>query len=262
MDRRERLDDPVEATRAALDGRQAQIWTALPGIIQSFDPVACTVTVQPSIQGSVSTPDGSVSRVNLPVLPDVPVVFPHGGGFSLTYPIKEGDEVLVVFASRCMDAWWQSGGVQAPAEERMHDLSDGFAIPGPWSQARRLDPPVDTENVQLRTDDGKAHITMQPDYTIRAQNPAAQVELTPGGEVTAEADAKITLKAPLIEMQASSYLMGGYDGGRAVATMDADIDQKGWHHSTGDQIAGGVSQINHPHVCSHCGQTDKPIAGG
>ena len=45
MDRRERLDDPVEAQRAALDGRQAEIWTALPGIFQSFDSEALTAVV-------------------------------------------------------------------------------------------------------------------------------------------------------------------------------------------------------------------------
>ena len=37
MDRRERWAEPVEALRAALDGRQAEMWTALPGIVQSFD---------------------------------------------------------------------------------------------------------------------------------------------------------------------------------------------------------------------------------
>lgn len=260
MDRRERIEDPVEAQRAAQDGRQAEIWTALPGIIQSFDPVAHTVTVQLSIQGSVSGADGKTTQVNLPVLPDVPVVFPHGGGFCLTYPLKKGDEVLVVFASRCIDAWWQSGGVQPEAELRMHDLSDGIAIPGPWSQARKLSPPIDADNVQLRSDDGKAHVTMMPDYTIRAQNPTARVELTPNGEVMAEADAKITLKAPLLDIQASNIKMGGMGGGRAVATMDADIDQTGWHKSTGDQVAGGISQINHTHkdVMPGSGNTGKP----
>ena len=33
MDRRERWAEPVEALRAALDGRQAEMWTALPGIV-------------------------------------------------------------------------------------------------------------------------------------------------------------------------------------------------------------------------------------
>ena len=155
IDRRERQDDPVESQRAALDGRQAEIWTALPGIVQSFDPVAMTVTVQPAVAGRVTDETGKTSSVNMPLLPDVPVVFPGGGGFTLTFPVASGDECLVVFASRCIDAWWQSGGIGEPMEPRMHDLSDGFALVGVRSQARRLSPAVDSENVQIRSTTAK-----------------------------------------------------------------------------------------------------------
>ena len=126
MDRRERWAEPVEALRAALDGRQAEMWTALPGIVQSFDPAAMTVSVQPAVAGRISDEAGKAASVDLPILPDVPVVFPGGGGFALTFPVAAGDECLVVFASRCIDAWWQSGGVGEPMEPRMHDLSDAY----------------------------------------------------------------------------------------------------------------------------------------
>jgi hypothetical protein len=66
----------------------------------------------------------------------------------------------VVFASRCIDGWWQSGGVQPPAEFRMHDLSDGFAIPG---RARsRASSNVSTTTAQLRSDDGLAYVELDP----------------------------------------------------------------------------------------------------
>ena len=98
MDRRERWAEPVEALRAALDGRQAEMWTALPGIVQSFDPAAMTVSVQPAVAGRISDEAGKAASVDLPILPDVPVVFPGGGGFALTFPVAAGDECLVVFA--------------------------------------------------------------------------------------------------------------------------------------------------------------------
>jgi len=263
MDRRERTDDPVEAIRAALEGKQAEIWTALPGIVESFDPEAMTVSVQPTVKGQVQDENGNTTSVNLPLLVDVPVIFLCGGGFILTYPIKEGDECLVIFASRCIDGWWQSGDVGAAPDERMHDLSDGFAIVGPRSQARKLDPAVDAEKVQLRTDDGEAHITMKPDYTILAKNPTARVELTPVGEVAAEADAKITLKAPALDLQANAINMSALGGGKATFKMVGDIDQDGSHKTTGDQVANGVSQINHPHRdAGGSGNSGPPIAGG
>ena len=78
MDRRERLDDPEEATRVAQDGHQAQIWTSIPGIIQSFDPSTMTAVVQPAIQGIQQLSDYSFKIVNMPLLLDVPVEFPSG----------------------------------------------------------------------------------------------------------------------------------------------------------------------------------------
>ena len=145
----------------ALDARQASIWTALVGIIESFDPVAMTCVVQPSIQGRVSSKEGVASYVNMPLLLHCPVVFPSGGGATLTFPVKKGDETLVVFANRCMDAWWQQGGIQPPMEARMHDLSDGCAFVGIRSQPKRLEG-VSTTTVQLRADDGFSYIELDP----------------------------------------------------------------------------------------------------
>lgn len=263
MDRRERTNDPIEATRAALDGKQAEMWTALPGIVVSFDPAAMTVSVQPAVKGQVRDESGKSAAVNLPLLVDVPVVFSCGGGFTLTHPIKPGGECLVVFASRCIDGWWQGGGVGGAPDERMHDLSDAIAIVGPRSQAGKLDPPVDPDNVQLRTDDGEAHVTMMPDYTIRARNPAAEVLITPSGDVQIKADAEIKLTAPSIILEAAAITMGGLGGGSAKATLKGDMAQDGSHTSTGDQVAGGVSQINHPHKdAGGSGNSGPPIAGG
>ena len=148
-DRRELFNDPEESERLALEGQQAKMWTALPGIIVSYDAARQTCSVQPAIQGVVTNPDGSTQTTNLPLLVDVPVQFPRGGGFACTFPLVAGDDVLVVFASRCIDAWWQSGGIQRAMEARMHDLSDGFAIPGPTSQPRKL-ANVQTDGIELR----------------------------------------------------------------------------------------------------------------
>lgn len=241
MDRRERVDDPVEALRAALDGKQAEMWTALPGLVETFDPQAMTVTVRPAVKGAFESESGARAAVTMPLLVDVPVVFPGAGGFTLTFPVASGDPCLVVFGSRCIDGWWQSGGVAEAPDGRMHDLSDGFAILGPRPRPGVLTPSVDAQRVQLRTDDGQAHITMAPDYTITAINPEARVELSPGGEVLVEATAAIRFSAPAIHIQTDSFSMSGLGGGDAQASFTGSIT------STGDQVAGGISQIDHVH---------------
>ncbi|GAB7197671.1 hypothetical protein OS31_40010 [Dickeya oryzae] len=113
------------------------IRVSLPGIVQSFDPDSVTCVIQPAIRGYETDTGGNQISVPLPLLVDVPVIFPRGGGCTLTFPIQPGDECLIVFADRCIDFWWQSGGMQEPVDGRMHDLSDAFCIPGPMSQAKK-----------------------------------------------------------------------------------------------------------------------------
>ncbi|EOZ6583384.1 hypothetical protein LDP80_21680 [Klebsiella michiganensis] len=134
---------------------------SIPGIIQSFDPGAVTAVVQPAIKGAEQDESGAEVSVNLPLLVDVPVVFPRGGGCTLTFPVKAGDECLVIFADRCIDFWWQSGGIQEPVDGRMHDLSDAFCIVGPQSQAKKISG-ISTSAVELRSDDGGTKLSLNP----------------------------------------------------------------------------------------------------
>lgn len=217
MDRRERYDDPLEAARTAQDGAQAQMWTALPGIVQSFDAGALTVSVQPAIQGRTTDRLGVSSNVNLPMLVDVPVVFPRGGGVSLTFPVKAGDECLVVFTSRCMDGWWQDGGVKPALDRRMHDLSDGMAILGPWSQKTKIGS-VSTTAAQLRSEDGatlielaSGHVTVTA-TTVIVNSTTATINAS--GTATVKA-AAITLDGP-VSATSTITAAGAITGGTVV----------------------------------------------
>lgn len=148
----------LEAHRQAIFGN---LRVALPGIIQSFDPDAVTCTVLPAIYGQRLRDDGTLVSEELPIIPDVPVVFPRGGGCTLTFPVKPGDECLLVFSDRCIDFWWQSGGVQEPVDPRQHDLSDAFAIVGPQSQAQKISG-ISTTAAQFRSDDGSTYFEINP----------------------------------------------------------------------------------------------------
>jgi phage baseplate assembly protein gpV len=138
-----------------------QLRVSMPGIIQSFDPETVTCVVQPAIRYIETDAKGQSSTKSFPLLVDVPVVFPRGGGCTLTFPVTAGDECLLVFADRCIDFWWQSGGVQEPVDTRMHDLSDAFAIVGPQSQANKISG-ISGSATQLRSDDGSTFFELDP----------------------------------------------------------------------------------------------------
>jgi len=183
---------------------QSEIYTSLPCLIQSFDPAKRTVTAQPVTKAQAQNPDGSFSWIALPILPDVPVYFPEGGGVTLTFPIKSGDEALVVIANRCIDAWWQSGGIQIQADIRMHDLSDGFAFVG-VSSVPRVISNISTTRAQFRSNDGQAFVEIDPtSHLIRAKTSgdltaevAGNVSATVGGTLLADVTGAITINSPV-----------------------------------------------------------------
>ena len=208
---------------------------AMPGIIQSFDAETVTAVVQPAIRCVETDNDGNRTTRDYPLLTDVPVVFPRGGGCTLTFPVKAGDECLVIFADRCIDFWWQSGGVQEPVDDRMHDLSDAFAIVGPQSQVKKISG-ISTSGAQLRTDDGKAYIEVTAGGNITAQT---------SGTLTAKADGGTTITSPNITLNGNVTINGdltqGMGEGGGTATMLGPITV------TNDVIAGGKSLTTHTH---------------
>lgn len=157
MDSRQRFESLQETLIAALQGFQASLWTAIPGIVQSFNPAKMTAEVQPAVRARLAQKDGSVEVVALPLLVDCPVIFPGAGGYLMTFPMKADDEVLIILASRCIDGWWQYGGVQVAPDLRMHDLSDGFVIPGAYSRPR-VPAAFNTQSAELRTADGTTRV--------------------------------------------------------------------------------------------------------
>jgi hypothetical protein len=153
--------DPEEFYRRMLENLSSTMRVSIPGIIQEFNPATQTVTVQVAIREKIIDDQLELNWVELPLLLDVPIVFPRAGGFALTMPIIAGDECLIVFADMCIDAWFSSGGIANQIEKRRHDLSDAFAIIGPWSQPKKLNG-YSTTSAQLRTDDGTTYINLKP----------------------------------------------------------------------------------------------------
>ena len=198
-----------------LEQFSANLRVASPGIIESFDPIKQTVRVQLAIREKIII-SGQLPRYEtIPVLVDVPVFMPRAGGYAITMPIIPGDECLVIFGDRCMDAWWQSGGVQNQIEKRYHDLSDGCALLGIWSQPHRINE-YKAGALQIRNEAGTALVEVAGDsvnvlggsVTIAG----GTVEIT-GGSVAISSDT--TIDGKIFLAHTHSDPQGGFTGGVA-----------------------------------------------
>ena len=146
--------------------------TASPAFLsEDMDAMTQTVTVQIAIQERMRLPTGQ-AWWDIPPIVNVPIVLPRGGGFSITLPLKKGDEGMLVFCDTCFDLWWHNGqagaplaqnasmlGLTAPSgsqrqlEVRRHHVHDCGFFPGMWSQPNVLSD-YSTDSLQIRSDDG------------------------------------------------------------------------------------------------------------
>ncbi len=125
----------AEVLEAVMRARLAELFTALPGVVESYDKAKQKANVRIAIKDRLELADGE-EVADYPVIPNVPVVHPSGGGFVAAFPLKAGDPVLLVFSARSIDVWKSSGPTSAsaaavdPNDFRMHDFADAYAIPG------------------------------------------------------------------------------------------------------------------------------------
>jgi len=121
-----------EVLDEAIEARLESVQTAMPGRVVSFNGDNCTASVQPTIKQVHRREDGTEVASTLPVIPNVPVIFPgSGSGYAITFPIKKGDSVLLVFSSSNLDTWKFSGNkLIAPKNFKPHQLGNAIAIPG------------------------------------------------------------------------------------------------------------------------------------
>ena len=168
--------DADAGVRAHIQSSRVDTHTSMPGIVESFDATKQTAVVRPVVQrffrGQGFKP--------LPHLFDVPVVFPRGGGFVLTFPVKQGDECILHFAERAIDNWHATGKVSEPSEFRTHDLSDACAVVG-VSSLPNVVQNFNTAAVELRSLDGKSVVSIDNDANIKVSAAAGDIELTTGG---------------------------------------------------------------------------------
>lgn len=97
------------------------------GIVQEFYPDDLTVQVQIAAKKTIGlNPDGSQRvREYAPIYAKVCYCNPF-----ITYPIKKGEECVLLFSDREIESWFINGDINPEGYPRMHDLTDAVALFG------------------------------------------------------------------------------------------------------------------------------------
>lgn len=171
IDIRERFPSLTESVESVVERYMSQFHIALP-VELTEDSDGHTVSLQPLIKRTVAKPDGTFETIDYPVIPEGSVQFPSGNGITQTHALKKKDQGVYIVASRSIDGWKQQDGEQNQVDSRMHDLSDGFFIPGIRADPRKLQN-VSTNSHQTRTDDAQSVVDVSHTGVVAKRNTSA-----------------------------------------------------------------------------------------
>ena len=166
-----------EVLRTAVDLALSDVHTALPGRVEKYEARKQKADVKPLLKRTIIAEGGEEIIEEMPIIRDVPVVFPRAGGFFISFPIQKDDYVLLIFNERSIDKFVTGdGGVPDPVDLRMHNLSDAVAIPGFYPFAQALTD-ADKENLVIGKAGGcQVHLTPN-EVHLGAKNPDDSVAL-------------------------------------------------------------------------------------
>lgn len=231
-----RLGNEQELLEKKFDKLNRNIRVASPAIIKSFDSVKQTVTAKIAIREKVSFHGKPFEDIDIPVLLDVPIYMPRAGNFILTMPVTIGDECLVIFSDTCMDSWWESGAVGNQMDLRRHDLSDGFAFLGVWSQPKVISD-YSTDSTFLRNLNNDSYIEIR-DSDINIKTPT---------KITIEAGSEVEVKAPTVNVKATTTTIDSptteIKGGTVTITGSSMVNITG-----GNAQIDGKDFLQHTHI--------------
>jgi hypothetical protein len=206
----------------------------LPAEIVGYDRKSNTATVRPLV--AVQTTDGAtVSRATVA---SVPVLAVGGGNFTVNFPLKPGDKGWIKASDRDISLYMQGMREAQPNTRRKHSFSDGLFIPDVL-RTYTIDGEDFDSDMVIQKLDGKIRIALWPDR-VKITCEETSLEVNSDGTITGTAPVKIFFDTPLVEF--AGIFKSGVKSSGGQSTMDGSLK------TTGDQVAGSISQINHTHI--------------
>lgn len=234
-------------------------YTAIPAIILTVKNVGTSlfVDVQPLV--SIRNKDGTVTQQA--TILNVPLQQPSSSIGGMVFPVKENDNVLLVFSMRGIDMWKRGDGTPSAASDyRMFSKMDCIAIPCifPASMtpvpANKHTAGYSVGDVALYNNMGgnMVEIILKTSGDVIVNSPGKVTVNCVDSEVNASNSAtyntkSFSVKCDNYSVSASSYSMNSSDGGGMNGTfrMNGSFILNGinieTHRHTGVQTGSGTS---------------------
>ena len=165
-----------EVVRAAIESYLMETHTSIPAIVETVNndsTVNATVAVQRVLV--------SDEKVTVPTLAKVPVSYFGNSDFEITFPLKKGDEGVILFSERDISRFIKNGGISSPTVLRMHEYSDAVFIPSSLSNGKRTSVSGGGIKISDKQNGFNIEISSGNGVVISNQSGTNKIELTNAG---------------------------------------------------------------------------------
>lgn len=184
---------------AQIDFRLSDIYVTMVAEVTNVSKLnECRIDVQPVVNKKYI--DGEI--LEYPEILSVPVQFPSSSTSALTFPINQGDNVLLVFNQKGLDVF-KSGATSAhdPIDMRSFDKRDAIAIPCVNPFSKSINDPV------------KRTLTHSVDDMVMTHNiglpTECEVRMKPTGKIVLTSAIQVEVKSPLLTLTCPNVAITG-----------------------------------------------------
>ena len=153
---------------ASVDAKLRELFIALPGEVIEYDAEKNLASIRPLIKAKYKN---ELNAHDLPIINNVPVIFPRTQTSHLVFPISPQDTGQILFNQRSLDVWLVAGGNVDPGDSRMFDINDAVFIPGLFPQNKPLG--SNPESLEMKHNTASIEINKDGQFSMRN----AQAEL-------------------------------------------------------------------------------------
>ena len=213
---------------AQIDFRLSDIYVSMVAVVTGVSKLnECRIDVQPVVNKKYI--DGEI--LEYPEILSVPVQFPSSSTSALTFPINQGDNVLLVFSQKGLDVF-KSGATSAhdPIDMRSFDKRDAIAIPCVNPFSKSINDPVKRTLLHNVDDMVMTHNIGLPTECEVRMKPTGKIELTSALQVEVKSPL-LTLTCPNVAITGNLSVAGTF-GVLGVSTF------------TGASVFTGISTFN------------------
>ena len=199
---------PSVAIPHAIEQALKRLNTCLPGHIVAYDEASRRARIRAGIH--IRTTSGDL--VERPIVADVPVVWPTGGGFLLRFPLAPDDPVLLVFSQRGMRAWLRGHAPAPPDRTHIMSARDAIAIPGFGPRADIT--PGSATGASLQDEDANQMVVIESDRVRMVADGGNHEAIVGPSGITLDTTGTLTINADDVAITATNGVAhGGTDIG-------------------------------------------------